>query len=129
MLVDVACGRRPAELLAERAEEAEQLLTRREAARHEAGGALRGVPGAEVLDHRLRMDRRLRVRRELAHGGRAPEPLGAGEDLRHDLLVGVALADPGLELRELLRIDRGERPIAGLLGHVNKCRAGWGIRK
>ena len=61
---------------------------------------------------------------ELAHGGRAPQSLGAGDDLRHDLLVGVALADPGLELRELLRIDRGERPVAGLLGHVNKCRAG-----
>ena len=82
-----------------------------------------------MLDHGLRMDGRLGVRGELAHGRRAPEPLGAGDDLGHDLLVGVALADPGLELRELLRIDRGERPVARLLGHVNKCRASWGIRK
>ena len=124
MLVDVARGGWPAELLAERAQEAEQLLAGRETARHEPGGALRSVPRAEVLDHRLRMDGGLGVCGKLAHGGRAPEPLGAGDDLRHDLLVGVALADPGLELRELLRIDRGERPIAGLLGHVNKCRAG-----
>ena len=128
MLVDVARGGRPAQLLAERLQEAEQLLARRETARHEPGCALGRVPRAEMLDHRLRMDGRLRVRGELAHRGRAPEPLGAGDDLRHDLLVRVALADSGLELRELLRIDRGERPIAGLLGHVNNCRAGWTIR-
>jgi len=70
------------------------------------------------------MHRGLGVRGELPHGRRAAEPFGAGDDLRHDLLVGIALPDAGLELRELARIDRGERPVTGLLGHVNKCRAG-----
>ena len=124
MLVDVARRRRPAELLAEGAQQAEQLVARGEAARNEAGGALGRVPRAEVLDHRLRMHCRLRIRGELPHRGRAAEAFGAGDDLRHDLLVGVPLADTGLELRELLRIDRRERPVAGLLRHVNKCRAG-----
>ena len=61
---------------------AEQLLARREAARHEPGGALGRVPRAEVLDHGLRMHRRLGVRRELLHRRRASEPLGARAQLR-----------------------------------------------
>ena len=43
----------------------------------QARGALRGVPGAEVLDHRLRMHRRLRIGRELPHRRRPPQPRGA----------------------------------------------------
>ena len=77
-----------------------------------------------MLDHRLGMYRGLGVRCEFAHRRRSAEPFGARDDLGHDLLVRVPLADTGLELRELPRIDRGERPVAGLLGHVNKCRAG-----
>src|SRR6185312_10328786 len=95
VLIDVARSRRPAELLTERAQRAEQLLPGGEPARDEPGRALRGVPRAEVLDHRLRVHRGLLVRGELAHRGRASEPLGAGHDLRHDLLVRVALADTG----------------------------------
>jgi len=68
VLVDVAGGRRAAELLPQAPEEPEQLVARREAARHEAGCALRSVPRAEVLDHGLRMDGGRRVARELAHG-------------------------------------------------------------
>ena len=117
MLVDVACGRRPAEFVSERLQEAEELVTGREPSRDEAGRALRRVPRAEVLDHRLWMDCGLGVGGELAHRRRAPEPLGAGGDLRHDLLVRVALADPALKFRQLLRIDRGNCPVAGLFGH------------
>ena len=91
----------PAELLPQLAQQAEQLVARREPARHEPGRALGGVPAAEVLDHGLRMDRRLRVGRELPHRRRAPEPLGARLQLLEDLLVRVALADA--------RLERGER--------------------
>ena len=124
MLVDVARGGRPAELLAQRPQEAQQLLAGRKPPRDEPGCPLRRVPRAEVLDHGLGMYGRLGIRSELPHGRRAPEPFGAGDDLGHDLLVRVALADTGLELRKLLRIDRGERTVAGLSDHVNKCRAG-----
>ena len=55
-LVEIARGRRPAELLAELAQHAQELLAGDEAARHEPGRALRRVPAAEVLDHGLRMD-------------------------------------------------------------------------
>src|SRR5581483_1111123 len=102
VLVDVPRRRRPAELVAQLAEQAEQLLARREAPRDETGRALGRVPRAEVLDHGLWMDSGLRVGGELPHRRRAPEPFRAGGDLGDDLLVRVALADAGLELRQLL---------------------------
>ena len=129
VLVDVARGRRPAELLPQLAQQAEQLLPRGEPPRHEARRPLGGVPRAEVLDDRLRMDGRLRVRRELAHRRRAAEALGARAELGEDLLVGIALADSRLELRERARVDLGHRPEARLLGHGKNGRAGWENRK
>jgi hypothetical protein len=65
--VDVACRRRPAQRLAERVQESEELFTGREAPRDEARRALRGVPRAEMLDYGLWMHRRRRIARELAH--------------------------------------------------------------
>src|SRR5205085_1060660 len=97
-LVEVARARDAAELLAELAQELQQLLARREPARDEPGLALRGVPAAEVLDHRLGMDGRLGVGGELPHRRRPAEPLRTRAQLGEDLLVGVPLADPGLEL-------------------------------
>ena len=90
-----AAGRAPSPSVRSRPSSSSRVAKRRGT---RPGGALRGVPGAEVLDHGLRMDRGLRVGGELAHRRRAPEPLGARDDLRHDLLVRVALADTGLEL-------------------------------
>ena len=82
-----------------------------------------------MLDHRLRMHRRFRVGGELAHRRRTAEPLSGGAQLREDLLVRVALADPGLKLRELGRIDVRDRPEAPLLGHAKNGRAGYEKRK
>src|SRR3954464_8820983 len=95
--VDVLRRRDAAELGAEIAQKADQLLARGEPARDEAGRALRFVPAPEVLDHRLWMDGRLGVAGELPHRRRALQPPGAGSQLVEDLLVRVALADPGLE--------------------------------
>src|SRR4029077_14061910 len=106
-----------------------ELLACRESPRHETRGALRSGPRAEVLDHGLRMHVGLGVGSGIARRRRASEACGTRGDLGHDLLVRVALADPALELRQLLRIDRGDCPVAGLLGHANKCRADWRIRK
>ena len=55
------------ELLAELTQDAHELLPRRKPARDEPGGALCLVPAAEVLDHRLRVHRRLRIGGELTH--------------------------------------------------------------
>src|SRR5204863_45867 len=83
----------PSARLPQAAQHADQLLTGREAARHEAGLALGGVPAAEVLDHGLRVHARAGVGGELPHRRGAPEPLRAVAQLGEDLLVGVALAD------------------------------------
>ena len=107
---------------------ADELLARREPARHQPGGALGRVPGAEVLDHRLRMHPRLRIGRELLHRRRAAEPLRRGPQLLEDLLVGVAAPDPGLELGERLRVDLGDRAIR-LPRHTKNGRASWRKRK
>ena len=128
-VVEVACGRHPADLLAQLAQELQQLLGRREPARHEPRLALGRVPAAEVLDHRLWMDGRLGIARELPHRRRAAEPLGARAKLGEDLLVGVALADPGLELGQRRRVDRRNRPVALLPGHAKEDRADSRIRK
>ena len=103
--------------LAELAQQPNQVLPRREAARHEAGGPLRRVPAAEVGDHRLRMHRRVRVGRELAHGRRAAQTLGGALQLGDDLLVAVAAAQPGLERLQRLGIDAIERANAAAGGH------------
>ncbi len=50
-----ACGRAPRRAARSCVDE---LLARREPARHQPGGALGGVPRPEVLDHRLRVHRR-----------------------------------------------------------------------
>ena len=90
----------------------EQLLARREAPRHEARGPLGGVPGAEVLDHRLRMHARLRVGRELLHRRRAAEPGGATRAApRGSARRCSGLPDPGLERRQLVGIDRVDRVV------------------
>jgi hypothetical protein len=89
-LVEVPPGRGPAELVAEPAELVQKLCPRREAARQQAGPALRRVPGAEALDERLWMHRRLGVAGEVAHGRRVPEALGAGGELGQEPGVGVA---------------------------------------
>jgi hypothetical protein len=67
------------------------------------------VPGAEVLDHRLRMHRCLVVAREIPHRGRAAEALGTGAQLREDLLVRVALTDPGAERLQRRLVDALDR--------------------
>jgi len=59
------------QIVAELAQQAEELLPGCEPPRDETGGPLGRVPGPEVLDHGLRVDRRLAIRRELAHRGRA----------------------------------------------------------
>ena len=111
-LVDVARGRRPAELLAEPAQRVEQLLARREPARHEPGGALGRVPRAEVLDHRLRMHLRLRVGRELLHRRRAAEALGARPAARRgSARPSSACGSPAWNDASSAGIDRGDRPI------------------
>ena len=58
-----------------------------------------------MLDRRLRMHVRLRVGGELLHGRRAAEAVGRRAQLLEDLLVGVALAQPRLEVGERRRID------------------------
>jgi hypothetical protein len=118
VLVDVARGRRPPERLPQLAQQAEQLLARGEAARDEAGEPLRAVPAAEVLDHGLRVHRRLRIGGELAHRRRAAQPHGAGGELAQDLIVGIPLADPSLEIGERLAVDVGDRAVDGLSRHL-----------
>jgi len=60
---------------------------------------------------------------KLAHRRRPAQAFGAATKLSEDLLVGVALPDPGLKLGEFLRIDLGHRPEAALLGHAKNGRA------
>ena len=75
------------------------------------------------------MDARLGVGRELAHRRRTAEPLRAGAQLLEDLLVRVALADSGLEGRERVGVDLGDRPVGRLTGHAKKDRVFWKERK
>src|SRR5205814_7950314 len=93
------------------------------------GVALGCVPAAEVLDHRLRMDRRERVRRELAHRRGTAEPVGARLQLVEDLLVGVALAQPRLELGQSGGVDAAAGSWRRLAGHDNKDIGSWWICK
>jgi len=122
VLVEVLRGRRPSELVPQLAEKADQVGRLREAARNEARLALRLVPASEVLDNRLRVHARLGVRLELAHRRRASQALGRGAQLPEDLLVRVALADSGLELRQRGRVDSPRRG-AAFLGHSKKNRS------
>ena len=103
--VEILGGGCPSELLAEAPEHVEQLLARREAARREAGLALRRVPGAEVIDHGLGMHGRGRVQPELAHRGAASQALGARAELGEDLVIVVATAKARPERGEPLWID------------------------
>ena len=112
----LGCGR-AAEQIAELAEGAEQLILGCKPPRHQSGETFGPVPAAEMLDHRLRVHRRLLVGGELAHGRRPSESLRARAELGQDLLVRVPLADSGLECRERLGIDARKRPI-GLTGHA-----------
>ena len=107
-----ACGRAPRRARAARPRSSSRV-TKRRGTRPAARLAAFQVPKCSITV--CGCTRRLRVGRELAHRRRAPEPLGAGAQLREDLLVGVALADPGLELGERLR-DRCLRPQGGRRG-------------
>ena len=80
--------------------------------RREACRPLGGVPGAEVLDHRLRMHAGVLVGRELAHRRRAAEPLGARAKLLEDLLVGIAPSDACAKLCERCLVDPGKCGVA-----------------
>src|SRR4029077_11244906 len=118
-----------AEVLPQVAQQPDELLTRREAARDEPGLALRRVPAPEVLDHRLGMHARLRVGGELTHRRRTSQPLRARAQLLKDLGVRVALTDSGLEGRERVGVDLRDRPERRLAGHAKKDRAFWKERK
>ena len=130
VLVDVARGRRPAELLAELAAGAPSSSSRvakrrgtspapRFAAFHEPKCSIT-VCGCTVVSGSAANSRIV---------GERPSRSAHASSSRDDLLVRVALADPGLELRELAGIDRSHRPEAGLLGHDKNGRAGWAKRK
>src|SRR5262249_5172529 len=123
VLVDILCGRRSPDPLPQLTQAPQQLFLGGEPARDESGSAFGAVPAAEALDHGLRMDRRRLVFGELAHRRRAPEPAGALLQLAKDVLVRVALADSGLELRERLRVDARDRAVRALAGHGNQDRA------
>ena len=69
MLVDVLGRRHAADLIAEQPQALQELCLRRKTAGDETGLALRGVPAAEALDHRLRVDGRSVVTFELTHRG------------------------------------------------------------
>src|SRR4029077_12998947 len=127
--VEVLRGWDAAEVLPQVAQQPDELLTRREAARDEPGLALRRVPAPEVLDHRLGMHARLRVGGELTHRRRTSQPLRARAQLLKDLGVRVALADSGLEGRERVGVDLRDRPERRLAGHAKKDRAFWKERK
>ena len=72
-----------------------------------------------MLDHGLGVHLGLGIGRELAHRGRAPEPLRARAELVEDLLVGIAPSDAGAKLRECSLVDPGESRVATPgLGHV-----------
>src|SRR5205085_614879 len=98
VLVDVTGRGHTTELLPELLEQRQQLLAGRKAPRYEPGLALRAIPAAEVLDHGLWVDGGLRIGGELPHRRRAPQPFSGLLQLCEDLLVRVALANPGLEL-------------------------------
>ena len=78
------------ELVAEGAELLEELVTREEAPWEEPGGTLRRVPGAEVLDDRLRVNACRWILCELSHRRRSPQALRCASELVQDLVVRVA---------------------------------------
>ena len=106
---------------------ARELLARGEPARHQPRRPLRRVPGAEVLDHRLRVHLRLRVGRELLHRRRAAEALRGGPQLLEDLLVRVTPPDPRLELGERLPDrspslrDKASAPPPRMVERIREC--------
>jgi hypothetical protein len=125
VLVEVFRGRRAPKLLPQLPKQSDQVGGLGEAPRNEPRLPFRLVPAAEVLDDGLRMHGRFRVVPELAHGRRAPQALGGGTQLLEDLLVGVALPDPGLELGERGRINASRGPCRpAFLGHSKKNRSG-----
>jgi len=109
VLVEVPGRRRAPELLAQLAEQTNELVGPGKASWDEACLPLRVVPAPEVLDDRLWVDRRLGVLLELAHGRRAPESLRGALKLLENLLVRVTLADPRLELGQRFGIDTSQR--------------------
>src|SRR5262249_21012993 len=121
--VDVLPAGDSPELLPQLAQAPEELLLRRETARNEPGGALGPVPGAEPLDHGLRMDGRQLVARKLAHRRRSPQALRAGAELVDDLLVRVALADASLKSCERLPVDPLNGSVRASTCHGNQNRA------
>jgi len=108
VLVEISGRRRAPELLAQFAEQANQLVRPGKASWDEASLPLRVVPAPEVLDDSLRVDRRLGVLLELAHRRRAPESFRRAAELLDNLLVRVTLADPRLELGQRFGIDAGQ---------------------
>ena len=109
---EIARPRCPPELLAERAELREQVVAREESPREEAGGALCGVPRAEVLDDGLRMHARIGVLRELAHRRRPAESLRGLPKLLEDLVVRVAPPQTRTKRGELRLVDAHARALA-----------------
>ena len=93
--IQVARRRRPPEPGAERLQLAESSsrVAKRRGTR--PASPLRGVPAAEVLDHRLRVHGRLRVGGELPHRRGPPQPGGAVAQLLQDRVIRVALANAG----------------------------------
>ena len=115
--VEVARRRRPPELVAEVAQLLEQLLARREPPREEPGRALGGVPGAEVLDHRLRVDARLRVGANSRIVGERPSRSALAE-LVEDLVVGVPPAKARSECGERRLVDARLQRACGARGRA-----------
>src|SRR3954465_1284210 len=127
--IEVLRGRHAAEVLPQVAQQPDELLTRREAARDQPGLALRRVPAPEVLDHGLWVHARLGVGGELTQRRRTSQPRRPRAQLLKDLGVRVALADSGLERRERAGVDLRDRPERRLAGHAKKDRAFWKERK
>jgi hypothetical protein len=103
--LEIGARGRPAEFVAERAQLVEELFASREAACGQPRSALGGVPAAEALDHRLRMDTGTRIALELAHRRRAAEPLGAALERGKNLVVRVAASHAGPEVGEIGGVD------------------------
>ena len=78
----------------------EQLLAADEAPRRKARGPLGGVPGAEVLDHRLRVHAASGSAANSRIVGERPSRSARRAQLLEDLLVGVAPSEAGAKLCE-----------------------------
>ena len=108
----VARGRCAPELVSQRAELIQEIVAGEKTTREESGRALRRVPGAEVLDHRLRMHSRLGILRELTHRRRASEPFCGGAKLLEDLVVRVATAQARAKCGEFRLVDAQRATLA-----------------